>query len=175
VKAAFGWLLVIIGLSMAAIGALRVQEALWAQESSYDFHQPTTQRVFVPDGFVARLSIPRLDVSLYLVDAKTTRDLRRGPGFIVGSTRPGGDNCIIAGHRDTHFRILKDIKLGDQIEIESPSGHFTYRVASFEIVSPTEVQALGAVYPRQLTLVTCYPFYYLGAAPKRFIVRAILQ
>jgi sortase A len=130
----------------------------------------------MPLGFAAKLSIPRLQSSVYVVDAKSAQDLRRGPGYIEGSSRPGEDgNCLIAGHRDLHFRILKNVKVGDDITVESPNGSFSYRVSSIEIVNPKNAGALRRRFPRQLTLITCYPFYYLGPAPQRLIVRAAIQ
>lgn len=169
----FCGLLLVSGFLTSVVGVEHVGAAWWSQDKAAEFAD--NNHTLIPSGFVGRLSIPRLNASLYIVDAKTGKDLRRGPGYVLGSTRPGGENCIIAGHRDLHFRILKDIKLGDEIKIESEQGRFTYRVSSFEIVSPTDMQALRPSARQQLTLVTCYPFYYLGSAPKRFIVKASLQ
>jgi sortase A len=84
--------------------------------------------------------------------------------------QPG--NSIIAGHRDTHFRFLKDVQQGDRILLESGGAFHRYTVKSIHITSPSDVSLLGQVPGSALTLVTCYPFYYLGPAPKRFIIRA---
>lgn len=168
-------LLIALGIIVIGIGLERPAAAWWYQQVPRVELAHAKSQISFPPGFVGRLRVPRLDASLYLVAAKTNRDLRRGPGYMPGFDRPGEENCIIAGHRDLHFRMLKDIKMGDQIEIDSPQGQFTYRVSSFEIVSPTDVDSLRARYPRQLTLITCYPFYYVGHAPKRFVVRAVLQ
>jgi len=162
------------GVSLALIGFGDAGTALFSQYRAAAA-QPAPNRA-MPDGFVAKLEIPRLDSSLYVVNARRPRDFRRGPGIIVGSSEPGDrGNCIIAGHRDLHFRVLKDIKIGDEIQVETDQGRFEYRVASTEIVGARDSEALNAEHPGQLTLVTCYPFYYVGSAPKRFIVRAFLQ
>lgn len=166
----FGWILLIGGLSVALVGLC---DAGVAWLSQHPLMYDSSTGVALPPGFAARLSMPRLDSSLYVVEAKHARDLRRGPGYIQGSVKPGDPgNCIIAGHRDLHFRVLKDIRVGDEIELDTARGHFTYRVAATEVVGATDRNALKAVYPRQLTLVTCFPFYYVGRAPKRFIVTA---
>lgn len=125
---------------------------------------------------IARLEIPRLGADLYVVEGDGARELRLGPGHIAGTPMPGQDgNCIIAGHRDTHFRILKDIRRGDEIVLQTRNGEFTYRVQSTQVVSPKDTRALRPTQDAELHLVTCYPFYYVGSAPKRFIVKAELQ
>jgi LPXTG-site transpeptidase (sortase) family protein len=94
-------------------------------------------------------------------------------GHIAGTALPGQDgNVAVAGHRDRLFRGLKDIAPGDQIVFETPAAKFAYQVEGTQIVKPTDVGVLKAgVYP-ELTLVTCYPFTYIGSAPDRFIVKA---
>ena len=168
-----GWILLVAGIGFALAGLFDAATAWWDQPivgTALDKSIPA-----VPDGFAAKLEIPRLDASLYVVKAKTSRDFRRGPGYIVGSSLPGqSGNTIIAGHRDLHFRVLKDIAVGDVIEIETKQGRFRYRVSSTQIVGAKDRDALRPSYPQQLTLVTCYPFYYVGPAPKRFLVKAYL-
>lgn len=173
-RSALGWSLFFIGISVALLGFGDAGTALFSQRTAA-VSQPGS-KFATPDGFVARLQIPRLGSSLYVVNANRPRDFRRGPGMILGSAEPGEHgNCIIAGHRDLHFRVLKDIKVGDEIQIETNQGRFQYRVASMDIVGAQDSEALSAGYSGQLTLVTCYPFYYIGPAPKRFIVKAYLQ
>ncbi len=125
---------------------------------------------------VARLTIPRLAADLYVVEGDGTRQLRRGPGHVRGTAMPGANgNCIIAGHRDTHFRVLKDIRRGDEVVLQTRNGEYTYRVVTTQIVTPRDTQSLRPTSDAELHLVTCYPFYYLGSAPKRFIVDAELE
>ena len=100
----------------------------------------------------------------------------RGVGRVRGTARidaPG--NLGIAGHRDSFFRPLKDIRQGDRIELRTAGGIVTYAVDSISIVDPEEVSVLAPTQERTLTLVTCYPFYYVGHAPKRFIVKATAE
>jgi len=124
---------------------------------------------------IAKLTIPRLDTEVYIVEGDGEDELRRGPGHLAGSAVPGGrGNCIIAGHRDTHFRVLKDIRKGDDIVIETRNGQFLYRVKTTRIVTPDNTAALKPTNNPELNLITCYPFYYVGSAPKRFVVEAQL-
>jgi len=125
---------------------------------------------------VARLEIPRLGVDLYVVEGDGANQLRVGPGHAAGTALPGQNgNCIIAGHRDTHFRVLKDIRGGDEIILQTRGGQYRYRVNATQVISPRDLRPLGPTRDAELRLVTCYPFYYIGSAPKRFIVRAQLE
>jgi LPXTG-site transpeptidase (sortase) family protein len=124
---------------------------------------------------VAKLIIPRLDAEVFIVEGDGKDELRKGPGHLAGSAPPGGKgNCIIAGHRDTHFRVLKDIRRGDDIVLETREGQFLYRVKKTQIVSPHNTAALKPTSDPKLNLITCYPFYFVGSAPKRFVVEAKL-
>lgn len=123
---------------------------------------------------VAKLIIPRLNVELYVVEGTDAADLRRGPGHLTGSAMPGErGNCVIAGHRDTHFRILQQIRSGDRVILETDKGRFVYRVKHASVVPPTNTASLAPA-PGVLHLITCYPFYYVGLAPDRFVVEAQL-
>lgn len=128
-----------------------------------------------PGDAFAKLSIPRLNATRFVVEGTGEAELRLGPGHMEGTAIPGeADNCIIAGHRDTHFRVLKDIKRGDDIVLETERGKFLYRVTMLSVVTPEETSVLAPSTQPILNLITCYPFYYIGSAPKRFIVRAEL-
>src|ERR1700693_476278 len=121
---------------------------------------------------VAKLIIPRLDAELYVVEGDGDGELLRGPGHMAGTPMPGQDgNCIIAGHRDTHFRVLKDIRKGDAIVLQTGAGQYTYRVSGTQVVLPSNIASLKPTPDAELHLITCYPFYYLGSAPKRFVVQ----
>ena len=124
---------------------------------------------------MAKLIIPRLDTQLYVVEGDGAKELRRGPGHLHGTAMPGAaGNCVIAGHRDTHFRILKEIRPGDDIVLQTRAGQYLYRVRKTAVVSPRNTSALQPTSDAELNLITCYPFYYVGSAPKRFIVEARL-
>ena len=102
------------------------------------------------------------------------RTLDRAVGHIEDTAQPGTDgNSGIAGHRDGFFRGLKDIVPGDAIELDTLQGKDVYRVERTWVVDPEDVSVLDPTPARALTLVTCYPFYFVGSAPQRFIVRAV--
>jgi len=124
---------------------------------------------------LAQLQIPRIGLSAVVLEGDDDRTLRLGPGHIAGTAMPGRTgNIAIAGHRDTFFRPLHRIRVGDEITLVAPNGRFRYRVSSLRVVSPDDVSVLDPTVPSLLTLVTCYPFWMLGHAPDRFIVRASL-
>jgi sortase A len=109
------------------------------------------------------------------VEGDDDRDLRRGPGHVPGTALPGArGNSVIAGHRDTHFRVLKDIRAGDDVILQTPTQEFHYRVQNTSIVPPTNTASLRPTAEPMLHLITCYPFYWAGSAPERFIVAARL-
>jgi sortase A len=127
------------------------------------------------DGLLGRLEIPRLGLAVMLVEGTTSKALRRAAGHIEGTAFPGqSGNTGISAHRDTFFRPLRDIRVDDIINVATLAGDYRYRVTATKIVSPDDTSVLnGQPNEELLTLVTCYPFYYVGAAPDRFIVRAI--
>ncbi|HWB87205.1 MAG TPA: class D sortase [Bryobacteraceae bacterium] len=126
-----------------------------------------------PGSPVSRIEIPRLGLSVVVVEGVRPRDLKLAAGHIPGTALPGeAGNIGIAGHRDTFFRKLGTIREHDRILMTTLRGTKLYSVESTEIVDPTEVQVLDHSAEPILTLVTCYPFYFVGPAPKRFIVRA---
>jgi len=122
---------------------------------------------------VGRVEIPRLGISTIVLEGVDTKTLRRGVGHIPETAQPGGaGNVGLAAHRDSFFRGLKDIRKNDMIRLKTLNGTYQYRVEWTEIVTPEDTQVLADVGVPELTLVTCYPFYYVGSAPKRFIVHA---
>ncbi len=122
---------------------------------------------------IGRLDIPRLGLSVMVREGADESTLRRAVGHIPGTALPGKiGNVGLAGHRDTFFRALRNIREDDTIELETTSGSYRYVVKSTKIVTPRDVSVLEASGGPTLTLVTCYPFYYVGSAPKRFIVHA---
>lgn len=125
---------------------------------------------------LGRVEIPRLDVSVVVRAGSDARTLQLAVGHIPGTALFGeSGNVGLAGHRDTFFRRLKDIRPDDEIRVETPHGNFVYRVERTVVVEPTDVWVLDDTDDSILTLVTCYPFTYVGSAPQRFIVRASLQ
>jgi sortase A len=124
---------------------------------------------------MAILSIPNIDIEVPVFNGTDDLTLNRGVGRIAGTVGPGeAGNMGVAGHRDGFFRRLKDIHVGDQIDLLAGQTKFIYAVENIEIVSPSNVTVLRPRSQPSLTLVTCYPFYFLGDAPQRYIVHASL-
>lgn len=134
------------------------------------------RRTFAAGSAVGRIEIPRLGVSAVIRAGSDARTLRLAVGYIPGTALPGDrGNFGLAGHRDTFFRKLRDINPDDEIRIVTQDGVFTYNVQRTSIVMPQDIWVLDPTNYPALTLVTCYPFNYIGSAPKRFIVRAVLR
>src|SRR6185312_1078042 len=122
---------------------------------------------------IAELDIPRLRMSQAVLEGADDSTLRRGPGHIEETSIPGEPGNIgIAGHRDTFFRALSGIRVGDDVVLSTAHGVFHYRVSSLGIVPPQDVSVLKATKVPTITLVTCYPFWFLGPAPMRYVVHA---
>jgi sortase A len=140
-------------------------------------HQTGQHAPAIKEGDVlGRIEIPRIKVSVAVLQGTTWRTLRLGVGHIKGTALPGEPGNIgIAGHRDTYFRALKDIRKDDEIQLQTAAGITRYEVDWIQITSPSDNGVLVPATESSLTLVTCYPFYYIGAAPKRFIVHAHRQ
>jgi len=124
-------------------------------------------------SIIGRLSVPRLRLSAIVSEGVDAKTLRVSVGHIPMTALPGqSGNVGIAGHRDTFFRSLKDMRIKDKIVFSTFSGNFKYEVESLIIVEPGNTTVLAPSTEKMLTMVTCYPFSYIGAAPKRFIVSA---
>jgi sortase A len=123
---------------------------------------------------LAVIRIRRLGIEAPVLEGTEDWALDRGVGHVEDTAPPGArGNCALAGHRDGFFRALKDVQQGETIELETTSGTATYRVERTWIVGPDDVSVLDPTPAPSVTLVTCYPFYFVGAAPQRFIVRAV--
>jgi sortase A len=134
---------------------------------------PSRAPALAVDSLIGRIEIPRLLLSVVVVEGVDKTTLRRAVGHIPGTAMPGeAGNVGLAGHRDTFFRPLKDLKIKDQIQFSTLKGNFKYEVQSLRVVEPNNVGVLASSGENMLTMVTCYPFYYVGPAPKRWIVRA---
>jgi len=127
----------------------------------------------LPASVIGRISIPRLHLSAMVEEGVDNATLSRAVGHIPGTALPGETGNIgIAGHRDTFFQKLKDLQPHDKIDFTTHSGRYRYTVESLTVVEPTDVSVLESTGGQTLTLVTCFPFHYIGNAPRRFIVHA---
>ncbi len=142
----------------------------WSGKRILAYREALTMNFAPP---LAILCIPKLRLEVPVFDGTNELILNRGAGRITGTARPGeAGNIGIAAHRDGFFRGLKEIRLGDRIELLMHSQKLTYVVDKIVIVSPDDVQVLKPRLRPSLTLVTCYPFYFVGDAPRRYIVCA---
>lgn len=179
-KKLLSYLLVGAGAVLAFLGARDLFDSRAGQlEAARDFRTVSSLAAFghqpKQGETLARLLIPRLSAEFYVMEGDGQAELRRGPGHMPGTAMPGAaGNCVIAGHRDTHFRVLKDIRRGDEIVIETSRGSFLYRVNNTRVVSPGNTAPLRPTSDAELNLITCFPFYYAGSAPNRFVVQAEL-
>jgi LPXTG-site transpeptidase (sortase) family protein len=171
------WLLLGIGIGCLGTFAYETVEARRFQaERAAEFaraslaHAPVTVRA---GGLVGMLDVPRLNLTTPVIEGDDDTTLKRAVGHLPDTPLPWQDgNSALAGHRDGLFRPLKDIKIGDEIRFRTSRDEFRYRVTGTSIVKPEDVSVLEDRQQRSLTLITCYPFYYVGNAPKRFIVHA---
>lgn len=169
-------------LAVAEVLFLLVGSSLWATAGSrvarYAAFQSGLEWILgmqEPENAPARLSIPRLGMSVLVVDGSDEKSLALGAGHIKGTARIGArGNTVIAGHRDMAFRALGDIKAGDEVHVVADGTTYKYVVNRIRIVEPSDVSVLRDDGVPKLTLITCYPFSYVGNAPKRYIVEAEL-
>jgi sortase A len=125
---------------------------------------------------LGRIEIPRVGVSAIVEDGESNSTLAESVGHVPGTAQPGQrGNAALAAHRDTYFRNLEDIQNGDEIYFTTVTAIFKYRVDDVSVVPPTDVSVLAPSDDSRLTLITCYPFHYVGPAPKRFVVTAHLD
>lgn len=150
-----------------------VDNSLWSDKRIREYEASFAKHFDRP---VALLRIPRLRLEVPVFDGTDELVLNRGVGRIIGTGSPGEQgNIAIAGHRDGFFRRLKDIGTQDTVQLLTRSGVQTYVVDSVRIVSPDDVSVLRTGESPAVTLVTCYPFYFIGSAPKRLVVHASLR
>jgi len=147
------------------------EQTLWSEGRIAAFTDSLSQPT---SDVLGILEIPRLSLEVPVYDGASDLHMDRGAARIDGTAMPGEPgNLGVAGHRDGYFRVLKDIELGDEITITTVDGPESYVVLELRIVDPTAVEVLNPTLQQSVTLVTCYPFYFVGHAPERFIVRAV--
>ena len=154
----------------AVLEALRANSAAPASLASAS--QASDSKV-ANNVLLGLIEIPRLDTASIVEEGVETSTLWKAVGHIPGTALPGErGNAVLAAHRDTYFSGLGDLKVGDLVSFKSPTATYSYRVESTRIVEPDDTQVLAASNEPILTLVTCYPFHYIGNAPQRYVVTA---
>lgn len=159
--------------SEQASSSQKVDFSLWAKTRIQAYMSSLFSSTARP---LAVLEIEKVRIKAPVFDGTDALSLNRGVGRIANTAMPGATgNVGIAGHRDGFFRGLKDISVGDEVDLVTTTEKYRYVVDQIEIVSPSNVNVLRPGTAPSLTLVTCYPFYYVGAAPQRFIVHASMS
>jgi sortase A len=140
----------------------------------FEYSKPPAQRRILAEGeVIGEIAVARLGLKAIVVQGDSPRILRRAVGHISETALPGEfGNVALAAHRDTFFHPLRDIRQGDIVTLNMPGQQFRYEVDSTRVVSPRESDVLQPSTGRELTLITCFPFGYVGAAPNRFVVHA---
>ena len=169
----------LLTLGVAALGYVGYVSADSKAYQAVEKEKFTRAVVPLPPGVlregdvIGEIRVPRLGLDAMVVQGDSASNLRRAVVHISNSALPGEwGNVALAGHRDTFFRPLRDIRAGDEIRFKTAGGAFEYRVESIEIVGPGDTKVLEPSSGRDLTLITCFPFSFVGRAPGRFVVRA---
>jgi len=172
--------LLLVGLAAIGYAAYALEYARVFQATSNRNFEAAPVRTVLPvpepppeGSLIGRLEITRLGLRVMVLQGDSAQVLRRAVGHLPETTLPGeAGNVAVAGHRDTFFRPLRGVRPGDVITFETPSTAFQYQVEWTRTVPPSDVEVLRSTEARELTLITCFPFNYVGSAPNRFVVRA---
>lgn len=165
-------------VAYVVVDARAYQAAAHRQLVSASRHGPAPRDQSLPRAPVegeplGEIQLTRRGPGAVIAEGVSPGTLSRAVGHVIGTARPGeAGNVVLAGHRDTFFRPLRHVRVGDIIDVRTPAAGFSYEVESTSIVSPSHIEVLEASGGHTLTLITCYPFTYVGPAPDRFIVRA---
>ena len=172
-------LLLVVGAGTTGFAAISIYGSDRSEEFlpaiSTGFKSQSTLTISKPKvgQVIGTLTIPRIKSTLPIIEGTGAKELKRGVGHYVASVIPGvSDNSVLAGHRDSVFRRLGELTIGDLITVENDYGKFIYEVHKIRIVSENDRTVIGPSADAILTLSTCYPFRYIGNAPKRYIVQA---
>jgi len=149
------------------------EQAAFAESLAKNASGDEASHLLIEGGVIGEMEVPRLGLKAIVVHGDSPAILQSAVGHLPGTALPGeAGNVALAGHRDTFFRPLRNIQSGDAITFRTLDGEFRYQVESTTVVPPSDISSLRSLGGRTLTLITCFPFYYVGAAPDRFIVRA---
>ncbi len=137
--------------------------------------EPHYNKIYQQGDQIGYLRIPKLSASLPIIEGTDEDELAKGVGHVAESVMPGmKDNSVLAGHRDTVFRRLGEVGVGDILQVDTSAGKFIYRVNNVRIVAKDDRTVIVRKPKAVLTVITCYPFHYIGAAPKRYVLSADL-
>ena len=174
-------IVIAVGLSTVAVAAVSIYQMNSSSGNSYlpelgssftDNPKTVLPKPKVGD-VIGTLSIPKIKKTINIIEGTGTKELKLGVGHYVGSVLPGiSDNSVLAGHRDSVFRNLGELKIGDLMTVRTSYGTFVYEVHKIRIVDANDRTVIVPTQDAILTLSTCYPFRFVGNAPKRYIVQA---
>ena len=172
------WALIVIGIVLLGYVGSQYWQMYRSQKNLEAEWQRQAATVSVPghadisaEQMLTRLVIPKIDMDAIVVEGASRKDLSDGPGHMKLTAQPGETgNAVITAHRDTFFRHIYELNKGDQIEVRRSGHTFTYAVTGKRIVAPEDVSVIKPTNDAQLTLITCYPTYYIGPAPERLVV-----
>jgi len=160
----------VVGPHGVSLGTTKPDFSLWSEKRVKEYYESWAANVSPAIGI---LRIPKISVEVPILQGTGDLILNRGVGHVIGTASPGENgNVAIAGHRDGFFRGLKDVVLGDKIELVTLQRTDTYIIDRITIVERTDLSVLQPRPRSSLTLITCYPFYFIGSAPKRYVVQA---
>jgi len=171
------WFLLVLGvLCIAYCGEVSLKGKLGQARGARELqHQLSSTQSLANGDVLGRLEIPRLSLSTVVFEGADPSVLEVGAGHLPGSALPGSPgNTVLAAHRDTFFRPLRGIRIGDRITVHETRRDHVYVVNSARVVQPDDVGVMKPTAEPSLTLITCYPFRFIGPAPERFVVRAVL-
>src|SRR5579859_1225754 len=177
-RKALSWAFIVIGIVLLGYVGGQYWKMYRSQKNLEAEWQRQAAAVSVPghadisaEQMLTRLVIPKIDMDAIVVEGASRRDLSDGPGHMKETAQPGETgNAVITAHRDTFFRHIYELNKGDHIEVRRSGRTFTYAVTGKRIVKPEDVSVLKQTNDPQLTLITCYPTYYIGPAPERLVV-----
>lgn len=147
-------------------------EAAWqTQTAALNTSNQTHQLSISPEQMLTRLVVTKIGIDAIVVEGASRKDLSEGPGHMKQTAEPGETgNAVVTGHRDTFFRHIHELAKGDQIQVQRNGRNFVYEVTGRRIVMPEDISVINPTKDAELTLITCYPTYYIGPAPKRLVV-----
>lgn len=176
-------ILIASGIALMALFLGLFVEREWYQQEYMDEMRRASESPVTPStgktrrsgagALVGAIVIPRLELSAAILDGVDATTLRRGVGHVPGTAYPGDKgNVVLAAHRDTFFRKLQMIRVGDKVRLVRGGKQAEYEVDDIEIVRPEQTEVMSPTSGKRLTLITCYPFQYVGNAPERYVVHA---